>query len=192
MEEQIKPDEQHGSPAKDDAPKVAVAAAPNAAASQELVRNIYDALKRLKKAPPDREMSEGDAATVKELLRSEYAHRLDLYKHYMTVAVSFNVLYYGVTGAVVSSTLGGGRLRAGGLLLPLVMSVFFAIVLIKAYWRFCGAEADIKNMARASGFECEEVSVLRHILKYSSIMFVFNSTGLLVLMVLKFCGLLPE
>lgn len=55
------------------------------------------------------ELPEEATVSVLNLIRDEYSKRLDLYKHYMTVSASFAVLYYAVTGTVVSSALRGER-----------------------------------------------------------------------------------
>lgn len=130
------------------------------------------------------ELPEKGTASVLNLIRDEYAKRLDLYKHYLTVSASFAVLYYAVTGTVISYALRGERWSVLGIAFTVVMSFFFALVFGKAWKLFEVAERHIKDLAAASGFECEEVNVLTHILKYSCVMYWIDCFGLLFLLIL--------
>src|SRR5215207_5360713 len=130
------------------------------------------------------ELPERATVSVLNLLRDEYAKRLDLYKHYMTVSASFAVLYYAVTGTVISYALRGQRWSIWGIAFTVVMSFLFALVFRRAWELFEVAERHIKDLAAASGFECQDVNVLTHILKYSCMMYWINCVGLLLLLVL--------
>ena len=133
-------------------------------------------------------LPESATVSVLDLLRDEYAKRLDLYKHYLTVAASFTVLYYAVTGSVISYALRGGRWLGWGIGFTIIASLFFAIVFGRAWKLFERAELHIKELAAASGFECGQVKVLTHILKYSCLMYVINSLGLAALLVTTLRG----
>jgi hypothetical protein len=122
-----------------------------------------------------------DKISVLTSLRNEYKTHLDLYKHYLTVAASFNVFYYAVTGAVVSYALAEGRWRAPALTFPMLMSFFFALVFWKAWKVFKKMEDDIKNIARALGGDRDEVNILTRILECSFYMYCFNFGALFIL-----------
>jgi hypothetical protein len=145
---------------------------------------VRAAVRTIKEEVLAAELPETETVSVLNLIRDEYSKRLDLYKHYMTVSASFAVLYYAVTGTVVSSALRGERwLGWGGVSFTVVMSFFFAVVFRRAYTLFEAAERHIKDLAGASGFECEDVNVLTHILKYSWIMYAINCVGLAALFI---------
>jgi len=160
------------------------AAHPEAGAARRRAEIVRAAVQTIKAEVLAAELPEKAAVSVLDLLRDEYTKRLDLYKHYMTVSASFAVLYYAVTGTVISYALRGERWSVWGIAFTVVMSFFFSLVFSRAWRLFKAAELHIKDLAAASGFECEEVSVLTHILKYSCIMYWINCLGLLILLVL--------
>ncbi len=65
---------------------------------------------------------------VPEALWRQYSMQVDLYKHYLKITIEFNVLYYAITGAILSYYLTHSSvpLIKYSLLLPLAMSVLFA------------------------------------------------------------------
>lgn len=153
---------------------------------KDRVAKIRAAL-RERKAQGDTEGVSGDEGiSVLTSLREEYKTHLDLYKHYLTIAASFNLFYYAVTGGVVSYALSGELWRSFALTFPMLMSFFFALVFWEAWRVFEKAEKDVKNIARSLGCERDEVNILTQILKYSFYMYCFNFCALLIL----FIGLL--
>jgi hypothetical protein len=54
------------------------------------------------KLPTQDELFEMLKEQPKELLWKQYELHLDLYKHYLELALKFNIFYYAVTGAVLS------------------------------------------------------------------------------------------
>lgn len=62
-----------------------------------------------------------------ELLWRQYALQVELFKHYLKLAVDFNVFFYGITGAVVSYYLAHASepYMRFALALPIGMSAFF-------------------------------------------------------------------
>jgi hypothetical protein len=155
--------------------------------SPRRVALIRDALQRLK-AEGDGEDEKTSVATA---LREEYKNHLDLYKHYLTVAATFNAFYYAVTGAVVSYALTGGQWRAAALIFPMLMTFFFVLVFWKAWKLFAQAEEDIKDIAGSLGCERAEVHILTRILQCSYYMYFFNCLALLILLISKLTGLYP-
>ncbi len=67
-----------------------------------------------------------------ELLWRQYALQVELFKHYMKLAVDFNVFYYGITGAVVSYYLAHSSepYMQYALALPIGMSIFFGLFFV--------------------------------------------------------------
>ncbi|HJQ30793.1 MAG TPA: hypothetical protein VJ866_01360 [Pyrinomonadaceae bacterium] len=153
---------------------------------------IRAALQRLKDEGGEEGLVEGGKTSVVTLLREEYKTHLDLYKHYLTVAASFNVLYYAVTGAVVSYALRGERLQAFALTFAVLMTVFFALVFQEAWRLFAQVETDVKDIAESLGCKCDEVHVLTRILQCSCFMYWFNCVALALLFVMKVFGLYPK
>lgn len=152
---------------------------------------IRDAVQRLKRERGEGEAAEEDEISVVAALRHEYETQLDLYKHYLTVAASFTVLYYAVTGAVVAYALRGERWLALALSFPILMSFFFALVFSKAWEVFEQMEKDIKDVAAALGRRRDEVEILTRILQYAFYMYLFNCCGLLILLILKSVEVIP-
>lgn len=67
-----------------------------------------------------------------ELLWRQYSMAIELFKHYLKLAVEFNVFFYGITGGVVSYYFAHSTepLMRYALLLPFAMSVFFGLFFI--------------------------------------------------------------
>lgn len=69
---------------------------------------------------------------VRELLWRQYSMAIDLFKHYLKLAVEFNVFFYAITGGVVSYYFAHNTepLMRYALLLPFAMSIFFGAFFI--------------------------------------------------------------
>ena len=72
---------------------------------------------------------------TREELWRHYRVHVDLYKHYLKMALEFNAFYYAITGAIVSYFLAhrndpasGDRATRYALLLPIAMSVLFGVL----------------------------------------------------------------
>lgn len=68
----------------------------------------------------------------RELLWRQYSMAIDLFKHYLKLAVEFNVFFYAITGGVVSYYLAHNTasLMHYALLLPFAMSILFGLFFI--------------------------------------------------------------
>lgn len=68
----------------------------------------------------------------RELLWRQYSTAIELFKHYLKLAVEFNVFYYGITGGVVSYYFAHEQetFMRNALLLPFVMSVLFGLFFV--------------------------------------------------------------
>jgi len=117
----------------------------------------------------------------KDLLWKEYELHIDLYKHYMRIVATFNVFFYGVTGAVISYSLNAGNPQVRwALVFPMVMSVFFAVVFFNSWRTFKDVEKEIECIAYAFGFQRPEVSTLTQILLSSVLMYCVTFVGLAI------------
>jgi hypothetical protein len=65
----------------------------------------------------------------RELLWRQYSMAIDLFKHYLKLAVELNVFFYAITGGVISYYFAHSaeKLIPYALLLPILMSIFFAL-----------------------------------------------------------------
>lgn len=68
----------------------------------------------------------------RELLWRQYSMAIDLFKHYLKLAVEFNVFFYGITGGVVSYYFAHSTepLMRYALYLPFAMSVLFSMFFV--------------------------------------------------------------
>ena len=86
----------------------------------------------------------------REDLWKQYELHADLYKHYLKLTIEINVLYYAVTGALVSYYLAHRTVASirFALVLPLLMSFLFGGLFI------CGAM--LNRVSRAEMFEVRD------------------------------------
>jgi hypothetical protein len=120
----------------------------------------------------------------KELLWREYQLQVDLYKHYLELVIRVNVFYYAITGAILSfyfSRNDGGTLR-WSLLLPVAMSVLFAMLFLWGAWLNRLTRDEIKGIGTQLGFGVwPEVSVLSALLVICASFFSLVAAALLYL-----------
>src|SRR5207253_11517857 len=67
-----------------------------------------------------------------EILWRQYAMHVDLYKHYLDIALKFNAFYYAATGALVSFYFSRSDVSVlrYSLFFPIIMSVLFGLFFI--------------------------------------------------------------
>lgn len=139
-----------------------------------------DKLKKIKTAHADLASS---LTIDKDLLLEEYKLHVDLYKHYFTLVATFNAVYYGITGGILTYFLQNAKnsdLLVYSLLFPVVMSFFFALVFGKSWRSFRAVEEEIDFIAEIFGFTRPEVSTLTRALASSFFMFLFNMGSLIL------------
>jgi hypothetical protein len=73
-----------------------------------------------------------DRNAVLDVLWKQYALHIDLYKHYLTILVQYNVFFYAVTGAIVSFALTHREIPyvRYALVLPLIMATGSSVIFL--------------------------------------------------------------
>lgn len=119
-----------------------------------------------------------------EDLRLHYETLAGLFKHYLELLVKFNVLFYAITGAILSYYLTHIEIRIArfALLLPAIVALMFALlfvygIILLEYWRndlfWIRDQLKLKSIL--------EVRVLSLFLFISSVLLFIVAVGLLVL-----------
>jgi len=125
------------------------------------------------------------ANATNDLLWRQYAIHVDLYKTHLDLVLKFNVLFYGLTGAIVSYYLSRPerRLLSLALILPLVLGVGLAVATLQAARAMRRVSSDIASIALSLGLETvPDLGVLIVLLRLSGTLFVVASVGLLALL----------
>lgn len=112
-----------------------------------------------------------------DLLWKQYELHVELYKHYLELALKFNVFYYAVTGAVLSfyfsNTANLGMPRHLLLVFPVVVSLGFGGFFVYAANLVKVTRDDIIALGQALGFRTfPEIRVLAVLLRISGVMFI--------------------
>lgn len=119
-----------------------------------------------------------------EALWRQYELHVDLYKHYLKIAIDFNVFYYAITGAILSYYLTHSEidLIKYSLLLPLLMSVLFAGFFIYGARLMAETRDEIFSIRDKLEFEtAPEVQVLAALLWIFSILMSVVAVAILYL-----------
>jgi len=71
-----------------------------------------------------------DEPTQKEILWRQYKLHVDLYKFYLDIVIKLNVLFYGITGGIITYyfTNSDNELARFALLLPIIMSLALGVL----------------------------------------------------------------
>lgn len=123
---------------------------------------------------------------IRETLLKQYQTHVNLYKHYLDLTLRVNIFYYAITGAILSfyfTKSHDNNIIRYSLLLPLLMSVFYAILFIYS--------SIILNVTRDEVFQIRdwlglrsapEFKVLKYFLIASALLFVLVALGLITLL----------
>lgn len=118
----------------------------------------------------------------KDSLWKQYQLHVDLYKHYLELALKFNMFYYAVTGAILSFYFSKSdvSLIKYSLLFPIVMSVGFGLFFFYGASLVEVVRRDIFAIRDALGlYSAPEVRILAVLLRLSAILFSFVAVCLL-------------
>ena len=111
--------------------------------------------------------------------------QVDLYKHYLKMTIELNVFYYAITGALLSYYF-SHRPDAGvkfSLVLPLVMSVFLALLFFYGARLNRVTREDVRKVCQALGTESvPEFAVLGWMLTGFATLMLVVAAGLLAIL----------
>jgi|JI8StandDraft_2_1071088.scaffolds.fasta_scaffold30184_2 hypothetical protein len=119
-----------------------------------------------------------------ELLWRQYASNIELFKHYLKLAIEINVFYYGISGALVSFALSRPEIESlrFALLLPLVMSLAFAgLYVYGASLLTVMREETFKLRDQLELEAAPDLIILSVLLWVSAALFVLSAIGFAVL-----------
>ena len=120
-------------------------------------------------------------AMTREDLWKQYEIKIDLYKHYLKLTIEINVFYYAITGALVSYYLAHRDDSAVrfALILPLLMSVLFALLFIYGAIINRLSRAEIFRVRDALGLHvAPDLSVLGWLLSICAVLMLLVAAGL--------------
>ena len=118
---------------------------------------------------------------TREDLWKQYEIKIDLYKHYLKLTIEINVFYYAITGALVSYYLAHRDDSAVrfALILPLLMSVLFALLFIYGAIINRLSRAEIFRVRDALGLHvAPDLSVLGWLLSICAVLMLLVAAGL--------------
>jgi hypothetical protein len=108
---------------------------------------------------------------TQDLLWKQYELHVGLYKHYLELALKFNVFYYAATGAILSYYFSKTDVPMikYSLLFPVIMSLGFAILFIYGALALRITRQDVFDLRDKLGFEtAPELNVLSILLFISA------------------------
>ena len=111
----------------------------------------------------------------KDLLWKQYELHVGLYKHYLELALKFNVFYYAGTGAILSYYFSKTDvpLIKYSLLFPIIMSLGFGILFIYGAFALRITRQDVFDLRDKLGLEtAPELNVLAILLVISATLMV--------------------
>lgn len=117
----------------------------------------------------------------KEILWRHCALNADLYKFYVDIVLKFNVVYYGITGGIVSYCLSNQRvpLVRWALVLPLLISVFFCGGCLNASFVAKRLDIDTSRVSNELGLgTSHEFSPLVLLLRLSAVLLALCALGI--------------
>ena len=120
-----------------------------------------------------------------ESLWRQYDVSVDLYKHYLKLAIELNVFYYAITGAIVSYYLAHESLplMRRALLLPFGMSLMFSGLLFYGAYLNLESRREMFRIQQALGLKVvPEFIVLTAFLSVLALLMVGVAIGLAILM----------
>ena len=110
---------------------------------------------------------------------------IDLYKHYLKLTIEFNVLYYAITGAILSYYLthSGLPFIKYSLVLPLAMSALFAGFFVYGARLMAVSRDEVFNIRDSLDFEsAPDLTVLSVLLWIFSTLMAFVAAAIVVLL----------
>lgn len=105
-----------------------------------------------------------------ELLKEHYKMQIELYGKYLDLLIKFNFLDFAITGGILAFALQNPdkSFIRWAFAFPLFMNLFFAILILLAFWSLKAINREIIYMSRFLGFQPPGVRTLRHALAVSS------------------------
>jgi hypothetical protein len=128
-----------------------------------------------------------DEPSEREILWRDYALSADLYKFYLDIIVKVNVLYYAITGGIVSFCLTQQAINYAkwGLVLPLLMSVCLTALFVCSAPLAVTLRAENYALAEKLGIEAShDFTPLIFTLWMFSGLQIMGAVGLIVLLCL--------
>lgn len=117
-------------------------------------------------------------------LLEHYKIHIDLYKHYLKLAIEVNVFYYAVTGAIISYYFVNKDISSirFALLLPIAMSLLLAVLFIFGIFANQNSKSDIQRLgAELNLVVVPEFAVLDGLLGIFAILMLIIAAGLFAL-----------
>jgi predicted RNA binding protein YcfA (HicA-like mRNA interferase family) len=123
---------------------------------------------------------------IRETLLKQYQTHIDLYKHYLELSLKVNIFYYAITGAILSfyfTKAHNNDIIRYSLLLPILMSVFFAIIFIYSSIKLNVTRIEVFQIRDWLGLRtAPEFNVLKYFLIASASLFILVALGLIMLL----------
>jgi hypothetical protein len=123
-----------------------------------------------------------------DLLWKQYELHIDLYKHYLELVIKFNVLYYAITGAILSFYFSQDNLDIirFSLIFPVAMSLCFSIFFIYASRLVEVVREDVFGIRDQLGlFAAPEMRVLQILLFMSALLYTIVAISLTLIFFLR-------
>jgi hypothetical protein len=118
----------------------------------------------------------------RDLLWQHYEMLVDLYKHYLDVALKFNAFYYFITGAILSyyfAESSRNPMMRWSLLFPIFMSVAFALFFFYAATLHSNARKEVARVAQILGLQVwPDVGVLNKVLVIFAVLYLLVASGI--------------
>lgn len=129
---------------------------------------------------------------IRETILKQYQTHVDLYKHYLDLTLRVNIFYYAITGAILSfyfTKSHDSNIIRYSLLLPLLMSVFYAIIFIYSSIKLNVTREEVFQIRDWLGLRsAPEFNVLKYFLRASASLFILVALGLIMILT-KFISL---
>ena len=119
-----------------------------------------------------------------DILWKQYQENIDLYKFYMDLIIKFNMFYYAVTAGIISFYFANTGIESIKylLLLPTMMSVFFALFFIYAAKLMNPLRNEVFKIRDEIGFTTSiDIGVLSVLLYIFSVLYIIIAIALLYL-----------
>ena len=125
-----------------------------------------------------------------ELLWSQYSKLIDLYKFYLDITLKANILYYVITGGILTfifSGKGTDKFVIFSLLLPIGMGLLLSYIFWRGKILYGDIEKAIEILKKQIGLiAVPKTVILIHSLRSSIILFLMSILGMAILIVIVF------
>jgi hypothetical protein len=117
-----------------------------------------------------------------ELLWVHYSKLIDIYKFYLDITLKANILYYAITGGILTfifSGKGTDKFVILSLLLPIGMGLSLSYIFLKGYILYSDIIKEIEELKKKLGLDAvPNTVILRHALLSSIILFLVAVVGM--------------